>query len=109
MLTGTLRDISLRYAADPHNLYFNGRDYPAQRVSPRQIFCTRALLETTLRRLLLRSCNNVRYIHGTAIGFVRKAPTGPIDGVRVKQGDSDNVTVIPSVLVAGESIIPIKE
>ncbi|KAF8492265.1 hypothetical protein JB92DRAFT_3003916 [Gautieria morchelliformis] len=60
---------------------------------------TRAGLETRLRRLVLATCPNVKYVPGAVISLVRSESSGDaIDSVRVRSRDGEESN-IPATLV----------
>lgn len=69
---------------------------------PRVLGITRPLFETTLRRLVLQTCPEVEYIHGTVTGLIYDETTNKVNGVNVKLPSGEN-SEIQGTLVVGKS------
>lgn len=61
---------------------------------PRVLSMTRPLFETTLRRLVLQTCPEVEYIHGTVTGLIYDETLNKVNGVHVKlpTGEKSEIT-----------------
>lgn len=65
-------------------------DFPPKgRTHPTTVRITRAGFEIMLRRLVMNSCENVRYVAGTVLGLEQTDNTNVITGVRVKTASKE--------------------
>lgn len=76
------------------------------RVHPTTVRITRAGFEALLRRLVMSSCQNVRYLAGTVLGLEQADSVNEITGVRVRTATKEEIT-LPAILAIGTLLLGI--
>lgn len=76
------------------------------RMHPTTVRITRAGFETLLRRLVMSSCRNVRYLAGTVLGLEQADSANEITGVRVRTTMKEEIT-LPAILTIGTLLLGI--
>ncbi|GJJ12722.1 hypothetical protein Clacol_006966 [Clathrus columnatus] len=77
--------------------------YPSGQV-PMTVAMRRPLFETLVRRLIMNSCKNVRYLPGTVVGLTKDSSASPnaITGVQIHTSEKENIS-LSATLVVGTS------
>jgi hypothetical protein len=66
---------------------------------------TRAATETLVRRLLAKTCNNVRFISGTVLGVDAAVDRVALDAVRYRPAsDTSKSEIVKAALVVGKPV-----
>lgn len=73
--------------------------YPKDNI-PVTLRLNRPAFETLIRRLVLNSCKNVRYLAGAALGLEKAIGSSISTGVRVRLPEGEEIT-LPVLLAVG--------